>query len=96
MSQHKGKIAGIIVILLIIFYAIAVYWSTEPSRFDVVESAKEQAQLRNETMVTGYITTSTLITVANTLLDKPGGYLSNDVIPPVSYTHLTLPTNREV
>lgn len=82
MSQHKGKIAGIIVILLIIFYAIAVYWSTEPSRFDVVESAKEQAQLRNETMVTGYITTSTLITVANTLLDKPGGYLSNDVIPP--------------
>lgn len=82
MSQHKGKIAGIIVILLIIFYAIAVYLSTEPSRFDVVESAKEQAQLRNETMVTGYITTSTLITVANTLLDKPGGYLSNDVIPP--------------
>lgn len=46
MSQHKGKIAGIIVLLLIIFYAIAVYWSTEPSRFDVVANAKEQAQLR--------------------------------------------------
>ncbi|MBH0015014.1 DUF2333 family protein [Pseudoalteromonas sp. NGC95] len=82
MSQHKGKIAGIVVLLLIIFYAIAVYWSTEPSRFDVVANAKEQAQLRNEKIVTGYVTTSTLITVANTLLDKPGGYLSNDVIPP--------------
>jgi len=74
MSQHKGKIITALVLLFVVFYAIAVYWSIEPSRFDVVESAKEQAQLRNETMVTGYITTSTLITVANTLLDKPGGY----------------------
>ena len=57
MSQHKGKIAGAIVLLLIIFYAIAVYWSTEPSRFDVVANAKEQAQMRNEKIVTGYITT---------------------------------------
>ena len=30
----------------------------------------------------GYVTTSTLIEVANTLLDKPGGYLSNDMLPP--------------
>ena len=82
MSQHKGKIAGIVVLIFILFYAIAVYWSTEPSRFDVVSNAKQQAQLRNEHIVTGYITTSTLITVSSTLLDKPGGYLSNDIMPP--------------
>ncbi|MBB1405493.1 DUF2333 family protein [Pseudoalteromonas sp. SG44-5] len=82
MSQHKGKIVAALAILLIIFYAIAVYWSTEPARFNVVEKAKQQAQQRNEQFVIGYTTTSTLITVASTLLEKPGGYLSNDVLPP--------------
>ncbi|WP_372762494.1 DUF2333 family protein [Pseudoalteromonas sp.] len=82
MSQYKGKIAAALVIVLIVFYAIAVYWSTEPARFDVVDSAKQQAQQRNEQFVIGYTTTSTLMTVAQTLLDKPGGYLSNDVLPP--------------
>jgi hypothetical protein len=33
-------------------------------------------------VVVGYSTTDTLIRVAETLLDKPGGYLSNDRMPP--------------
>lgn len=82
MSYIKSKITAAIVAVLIIFYAIAVYWSIEPAQFDVLENAKEQAQQRNEQLVTGYITTSTLITVADTLLNKSGGYLSNDVLPP--------------
>ena len=36
-------------------------------------------------MVTGVYTTAALIRVANTLLDKPGGYLSNDIAPPGVY-----------
>jgi hypothetical protein len=82
MSQHKGKIVSAVVVVLLAFYIIAVYWSIEPDRFDVVAKAKQQAELRSEKFVTGYTTTSTLITVANTLLDKPGGYLSNDIMPP--------------
>ncbi|KJY97786.1 MULTISPECIES: DUF2333 family protein [Pseudoalteromonas] len=82
MSQHKGKIAAAIAALFLLFYLIAVYWSIEPDRFDVVEQAKQQASERNERLVTGYVTTSTLINVAQTLLDKPGGYLSNDMAPP--------------
>ena len=35
-----------------------------------------------ERTVIGFATTDTLIRVAETLLDKPGGYLSNDVTPP--------------
>src|SRR5690606_8123731 len=35
--------------------------------------------------VTGAMTTATLIEVAETLLEKPGGYLSNDVMPPGLY-----------
>jgi hypothetical protein len=33
-------------------------------------------------MIGGYSTTDTLIRVAETLLEKPGGYLTNDVTPP--------------
>ncbi len=39
-------------------------------------------QTAGKPAVTGYATTDALIGVANTLLDKPGGYLSNDLFPP--------------
>ena len=35
--------------------------------------------------VAGYVTTATAIRIAETLLDKPGGYLSNDRTPPGVY-----------
>ncbi|CDH45620.1 DUF2333 family protein [Candidatus Contendibacter odensensis] len=35
--------------------------------------------------VAGYVTTATAIRIAETLLDKPGGYLSNDLTPPGVY-----------
>jgi hypothetical protein len=53
-----------------------VYWSREPELFTI------DAQPDNERYVTGYATISTLVRVAETLLDKPGGYLSNDIMPP--------------
>ncbi|MDN3379602.1 MULTISPECIES: DUF2333 family protein [unclassified Pseudoalteromonas] len=82
MSQHKGKIIGAIVLIFILFYALAVYWSAEPSRVNVLTQAKQDAQQRGEKLVTGYTTTSALINVTSTLLNKPGGYLSNDMMPP--------------
>ena len=36
-------------------------------------------------LVPGYVTTATAIRIAETLLDKPGGYLSNDITPPGVY-----------
>ncbi|CCQ11110.1 FIG014328: hypothetical protein [Pseudoalteromonas luteoviolacea B = ATCC 29581] len=82
MNEHKGKIAGGIALLLAIFYFVAVYWSMEPARFNVIDTANAEAQARGEKVVVGYTTTTTLIKVAETLLNKPGGYLSNDVLPP--------------
>lgn len=35
--------------------------------------------------VAGYVTTATAIRIGETLLDKPGGYLANDVTPPGVY-----------
>ena len=82
-AKSVGLTAGI---LIVVFWLIGVYWSFEPSTFDVRANAK--AQLSSTITsgvpedVPGYTVTATLITVAETLMDKPGGYLSNDVTPP--------------
>ncbi|QLQ33068.1 MAG: DUF2333 family protein [Candidatus Thiothrix singaporensis] len=70
---------------LIVVLALGLYWSNEPDTFDVSENAKLKAEETKTSIVPGFTTTATLINVANTLLDKPGGYLSNDVTPPGVY-----------
>ncbi|BBN80466.1 hypothetical protein PA25_04510 [Pseudoalteromonas sp. A25] len=82
MQQHIGKFFGALGAFIFLGYLLAVYWSVEPDEFDVVARATEQAQRNNEKVVTGYVTTNTLISVSETLLNKPGGYLSNDMLPP--------------
>ncbi len=79
---HAKGLGTILLLVFLAFYLVVVYWSNEPDLFDVQQIAQEKAESRNEKVVTGYATTSALIVVANTLLDKPGGYLSNDVLPP--------------
>ena len=71
-----------LVLIFLLLFGVVVYWSNEPKLFNVRQVAKEKAAGRNENLVTGHVTTSTLIMVANQLLDKPGGYLTNDMLPP--------------
>ncbi|WP_416307689.1 DUF2333 family protein [Neptunicella sp. SCSIO 80796] len=69
-------------VLVLLFYIIAVYWSFEPDQFDPRQTAYQQLPDSGTKPVPGFILTSTLIKVSETLLDKRGGYLSNDVLPP--------------
>lgn len=78
-TRGVGAAVGAAALLLIV---LGLYWGSEPGRFDVVENARELAAQNGLPVVTGYTTTATLERVAATLLDKPGGYLSNDVAPP--------------
>lgn len=73
---------SIAAILFLIFWLIAIYWSFEPATFDPKQTAQKYAQQHNEKLVPGYTLTTSLITVTETLLNKSGGYLSNDVMPP--------------
>ncbi|WP_440054941.1 DUF2333 family protein [Pseudoalteromonas sp. T1lg65] len=82
MGNHIGKILSGFGAVILLGYILAVYWSSEPEQFNVVAEAQADANDKGRSLVTGYTTTYTLIRVANTLLDKPGGYLSNDVLPP--------------
>lgn len=52
------------------------YWSQEPEPF-LVTPTYEVAE-----PVTGDITITTLIKVVDILLEKPGGYIANDLLPP--------------
>ncbi len=62
--------------VMLIMFAIMFWLSREPDVFWVSRSAD------HESTAIGFSTTDTLVRVAETLLDKPGGYLTNDKIPP--------------
>jgi hypothetical protein len=61
---------------------IGWYLSSEPDSIPVVSAATDHAEQNGKNLVTGYVTTHTLIAVIDTLLDKPGGYIANDILPP--------------
>ena len=68
--------AWVVVAVALLFTILGIYWSRSPDIFWVNHT------IRDERVVVGYSTTDTLIRVAETMLDKPGGYLSNDRMPP--------------
>jgi len=63
-------------------WAAAVWFSSEPEIFEVREHVAKTAPAGKP--VIGYATTDTLIYVTETLLDKPGGFMANDLMPPFS------------
>ncbi|NLQ18389.1 DUF2333 family protein [Marinomonas sp. M1K-6] len=83
-----GKvIASAIVLLAILLSFLGMYWSSEPDQFDVVATAKDKAAERgyldnSKKLAVGYTTASAMHTIIETLLDKPGGFISNDIMPP--------------
>lgn len=79
MSRIIGYGLAVYLLLALI---VGAWWSREPDLVDVSSFAMEVAQKDNRDIVTGFVTTTTLIYLAETLLDKPGGYLTNDLFPP--------------
>ena len=65
--------------------ALGIYWSREPDPFAVRLNTAERLAGGGNDYVIGAATTSAVIRVAETLLEKPGGYLANDIGPPGIY-----------
>lgn len=75
-----GVIAALILALVT---ALGQYWSIEPAPFDVVEAAMRKENITDKTQLPiGFTYTVTIISIAETLMYKRGGYLSNDVTVP--------------
>jgi len=68
--------------VFLFFYIVSVYWSLDVEAFDIQQEVTTASTADNVTPVVGYTTTTTLIKVASSILDKPGGYISNDALPP--------------
>ncbi|GLZ85401.1 DUF2333 family protein [Pseudomonas sp. BN414] len=79
LSRALGSLLAIYLIGSVI---VGWYWSREPDLFPVQQNAQAAAERAGRQMVSGYTTVETLKTVGQTLLDKSGGYLSNDLAPP--------------
>jgi len=74
---------GLLALSILIIIILGFYWSREPDIFlwqEELDSGAVTAPISPESV--GSVTTASLIMVAGTLLDKPGGYLSNDILPP--------------
>jgi len=65
-------IRGFLLLVVLVLAGISLYVSREPDLFEIPK----------ESDITGYATTATLVKVADIMLHKPGGFMSNDVIPP--------------
>lgn len=70
----------LVLVYLAVVGALMFWWDREPDVFEV-QAAVDQ-DTAGDAVVKGEVTTSTLIRVSETLLDKRGGYLSNDIMPP--------------
>ncbi|MDF2182266.1 DUF2333 family protein [Neptuniibacter sp. CAU 1671] len=85
-NMPAGKIGRGLLALLLLVIAVSVplgvYWSITPPAFEPVQAAKEEAATTGLAPTTGYTTVYTLHRLVSTLLDKPGGYISNDRLPP--------------
>lgn len=77
------KAIGILVLVYLLVTGImGAFWSFPPRDYSIEEN---KAALLNELNVqnaVGVTTTATLIGLLNTLLDKQGGYITNDRMPP--------------
>ncbi|RTR40672.1 DUF2333 family protein [Shewanella canadensis] len=75
MTWKKGALIAALIIFM--GYIVSVWWSVAP---EVLSHQELKSETGNE--VVGYSTTTSLILTMEKLLDKSGGWLSNDVMPP--------------
>ncbi|KAA6181847.1 DUF2333 family protein [Thiohalocapsa marina] len=66
---------------LLISIGLLLWWCNQPPMFDVAERVARVTP-PGQTPVTGTAVVATAIGIGSTLLDKPGGFLYNDRLPP--------------
>ena len=71
-----------ILAVFLLFYILGIFWSSEPDPFDVRYDGAYLRTGQDKQLIVGHTTVMTTEKIAQKLLDKPGGFLSNDVLPP--------------
>jgi len=76
LHRWRWPLGAVALLLFSGCWALCWWWSREPEVFYVSDKTPDGR------VVVGYSTVDTLTRVISWLLDKPGGYISNDVMPP--------------
>ncbi|MGB0898526.1 MAG: DUF2333 family protein [Psychrobium sp.] len=79
---NKNIVAGVVAGVVAVGAVLSIWWDIEPDVADVKQLSIEQAQKLGVDPVTGFATMTAVISVTDTLLSKPGGYLTNDKMYP--------------
>lgn len=88
VDEHIGvgvslrALASVVALYLLSATALGVYWSREPQLFSVQQIVAESLVKPAVKPAPGSATVASLIHVTATLLNKPGGFLGNDIAPP--------------
>lgn len=81
-GRRIGKVLGVIIVIYLLVVAVlGMFWSTEPEPINVRQQAQQMSG-KDSDMKIGVATTATTIVMVQTLLNKSGGYITNDVFPP--------------
>jgi len=85
--EKVAKGTYICIVVGVVYFTInivlAIYWSTEPEVLDIMGEANMKAESMGlKEIKVGFISTVTAIKIGETLLNKPGGYIRNDIMPP--------------
>ena len=87
LLQSKGgrrTVIAAVTIYLALILGLGFYWSMTPDSFDVVENSAKYLKSSDQS-VTGAATAAALLEVTRLLLEKDGGYISNDITPPGTF-----------
>ena len=80
-SISKGL--GLLFLLILVAIGVVGYlWDSEPEQFDVIALTAAATQKVDVRVVRGSTTVAVTIGIADQLLHKRGGYLTNDISPP--------------
>ena len=87
--EHSSPIFRLVVLVILAYLVIGffagIYWSLAPATITpniAVRQLFSAQPARQQELPKGVATTAGLIAVTQTLWEKPGGYLTNDMFPP--------------
>ncbi len=86
VDNSVAKVVGVVLAIYVpLVVGVGIFWSSEPELFDVKAAVAQRLPVKQgqtATDVVGATTAATLLEVVATLLEKRGGYISNDILPP--------------
>ncbi len=85
-AKSKGILwffGSLMAVTFLVIFGLGAWWGLEPLPFDVRDEAvKRMDATHTDILPIGFVYTNTLAHMAEVLMEKPGGYISNDVAPP--------------